>query len=173
MIIRKASTKDVDSVEKIYSLIHDLEEKNITTIGWKREIYPTLKTALMAVERDDLFVMEENGKIVASAIINQNQVPEYKDCNWGFDASPDEVMVLHTLVVSPESSNMGYGKAFVKFYEDYALENGCRYLRMDTNEKNLRAREIYKKLGYKEPQIVDCCFNGIEGVRLVCLEKKL
>lgn len=50
---------------------------------------------------------------------------------------------------------------------------GCPYLRMDTNARNLRARELYAKLGYAEPGIVGRTFNGIPGVRLVCLEKRL
>ena len=82
-------------------------------------------------------------------------------------------MVLHTLVVSPRAGGAGHGSAFVAFYEDYALQHGCRYLRMDTNEKNSAARRLYKKLGYTEPDIVPTVFNGIEGVHLVLLEKTL
>ncbi len=59
------------------------------------------------------------------------------------------------------------------FYEDYALEQGCRYLRMDTNVKNTAARTLYARLGYRETGIIPCVFNGISGVRLVCLEKTL
>jgi ribosomal protein S18 acetylase RimI-like enzyme len=59
------------------------------------------------------------------------------------------------------------------FYEKYAKENGCPYLRIDTNERNARARAFYKKIGYKEIGIVPCRFNGIEGVNLVLLEKKI
>ena len=55
----------------------------------------------------------------------------------------------------------------------YALENGCRFLRMDTNVKNVHARKIYAKLGYREAGVVPCIFNGIEGVQLVLLEKTL
>ena len=82
-------------------------------------------------------------------------------------------MVLHTLVIAPQAFGKGYGKAFVKFYEDYTLSQGCCYLRMDTNARNLRARAMYKKLGYKEIGIVPCVFNGIDGVKLVLLEKRL
>ena len=85
----------------------------------------------------------------------------------------EDIMVLHTLVVSPSVQSSGIGKVFVKFYEDYALSEGCSYLRMDTNERNLRARAFYKKSGYKEIDIVPCVFNGIEGVGFVLLEKKL
>ena len=82
-------------------------------------------------------------------------------------------MVLHTLVVAPEAGGKGLGSEFVAFYEQYALKHGCRYLRMDTNEKNLPARRLYGKLGYREVGIVPCEFNGIPDVRLVCLEKTL
>lgn len=82
-------------------------------------------------------------------------------------------MVLHTLVVDPSENGQGYASKFVKFYEELAKENGCNYLRMDTNEKNIVARTLYKKLGYNEPGYVECVFNGIPGVRLVCLEKHL
>ena len=59
------------------------------------------------------------------------------------------------------------------FYEEAAKAAGCRCLRIDTNEKNLRARKLYHTLGYRESGIIPCTFNGLEGVQLVCLEKKL
>jgi hypothetical protein len=44
---------------------------------------------------------------------------------------------------------------------------------MDTNIINMRARKMYANLGYDEVGVVDCVFNGISGVKLVCLEKYL
>lgn len=172
-MIRKSRENDIKSVAKIYEKIIDAEEQGKVTIGWKRNIYPTLKTATDAFLKDELFVLEDNGEIVAAAKINCEQVPEYADCTWENSALDNEVMVLHTLVVDPDRSGNGYGTKFVEYYEDYALKNGCKYLRMDTNEKNANARRLYKKLGYSEPGIVPCVFNGISGVQLVCLEKKL
>ena len=110
----------------------------------------------------------------AAAKINQIQVPEYANAQWRYPDAPEgEIMVLHTLVVEPTQAGRGYGSAFVQFYEDYAREYGCSYLRMDTNAKNQAARKLYAHLGYWESGIVDCNFNGIPGVALVCLEKKL
>lgn len=172
-MIRKALKEDIPSIARIYEAIHTEEEAGRVTIGWVRGIYPTAQTALDALARGTLFVYEDNGAIVAAAKIDQTQVPEYADCTWAHDAPEDQIMVLHTLVVDPIGPRRGYGKAFVRFYEAYALSHGCRYLRMDTNERNVIARRMYAKLGYKEPGIVSCVFNGIPDVRLVCLEKKL
>lgn len=173
LIIRKAIKDDIREVAKIYEKIIALEEKGLTTTGWQRNVYPTEKTAAEALENDELFVMEDRGEVVASAKINRDQVPVYAECKWEYDAPENEVMVIHTLVVDPDRSGNGYGSEFVAYYENFALENGCRFLRMDTNEKNAAARKLYNSLGYSEPGIVSCEFNGINGVNLVCLEKLL
>ena len=173
MVIRKATEKDIEKTAKIYDDIHTMEEKGLLQIGWIRGVYPTVETANSAYERQDLFVIEDGGEIVAAAAINKKQVESYKRGHWKYDADDSEVMVLHTLVVSPGFSKKGYGKAFVNFYEQYAAKEKCRFLRMDTNAKNKTARAMYNKLGYAEADIVSCDFNGICGIELVLLEKKL
>ena len=47
----------------------------------------------------------------------------------------------------------------------------CTSLRMDTNILNLKARKFYQNLGFEEVGVIDCIFNGIPNVQLVCLEK--
>lgn len=173
MKIRKATKNDINRIEKIYENIHDEEEQGLTTIGWIRNIYPTRKTAEDALERKDLFVMEDESDIVAAAIINQLQVDEYKYAAWKHHAKDNEIMVLHGLAVDPKRKSKGYGKAFVTFYESYAKQHNCIALRMDTNVRNTRARRLYQRLGYEEIGIVKCVFNGIPDVQLVCLEKYL
>ncbi len=69
-MVRKAKTEDIDTIEAIYDRIHEEEEKGNMTIGWLRDVYPVRQTALAALERGDLFVEEDEGDIVASAIIN-------------------------------------------------------------------------------------------------------
>ena len=173
MEVRKAKAADIDSIKNIYDNIHDEEESGLTTTGWIRNVYPTRKTAEDALNRHDLFVMTDENKIVAAAVINQIQVDEYKYATWKHSANDDEIMVLHGLAVDPFQKNKGYGKAFVSFYENYARQHGCIALRMDTNVRNSRARNLYHHLGYEEIGIVKCVFNGIPNVELVCLEKLL
>ncbi len=174
MIIRKANCeKDVIAAAEIYNEIHTEEEAGRVTTGWQRAIYPTIADARSSLEKGELFVMAEGNEIVASARINREQVDVYALADWSVDAPDDEVMVLHTLTVSPRHARKGYAKKFLSFYEAYALQNGCRYLRIDTNERNERAREMYRKQGYTEVGVVPCVFNGISGVNLVCLEKTL
>mgnify|MGYP000288068915 FL=1 len=53
MIIRKATEKDLDAVEKLYDEIHTAEEEQKQQIGWIRGIYPVRSTAEMALKRED------------------------------------------------------------------------------------------------------------------------
>ncbi len=172
-MIRKAAAQDLQAVSDIYEALHTQEENGRAVIGWARGIYPTMDTARAALDRGDLFVETDEDRVVGAAIINQSQVDCYADGNWAYEAKPEDVMVLHTLVIDPNAGKKGYGKAFVAFYESYAREQGCHYLRMDTNARNKRARSMYAGLGYSEPDIVPTVFNGIPGVDLVLLEKKL
>ena len=173
MIFRNANREDLAAIAEIYEDVHTEEEAGRTSVGWIRGVYPTFKTAEASLQRGDLFVAEEEGILVGAAVINQQQVDVYEGAAWEFPARESEVMVLHTLVISPKAFGKGYGKAFVRFYEEYALSRNCPYLRMDTNTRNARARALYRKLGYREIGTVPCVFNGIEGVQLVLLEKRV
>lgn len=171
LVFRKAKEKDVEPITSIYDEVHEEIESGKIWIGWIKGIYPTKDTVIAAINRDDLFVMEEEEKIVGVGIINQQQVDVYRETNWKYPAPDHEVMVLHTLAISPKIARKGYGTKFVELYEAYAKEQGCDYLRMDTNERNINARALYKKLGYDEVEMIPCTFNGIEGFHLVMLEK--
>ncbi|MBQ9268165.1 MAG: GNAT family N-acetyltransferase [Oscillospiraceae bacterium] len=172
-MIRRACEADIPSVAAIYDRILSAQDRGILFTGWVRGVYPTKQTAQDALNAGELFVLEEEGSLLAAAKINQQQVNEYVLADWKYDVPEDQIMVLHTLVVDPEQSGRGYGTRFVRFYEHYAQEHGCKYLRMDTNVINSAARKLYRGLGYQEVGIVPCRFNGIPNVRLVCLEKCL
>lgn len=173
VIIRKAEMADLSAILEIYDDIFALEEAGKITSGWIRGIYPTEASALDAINAKEMFIMEDDGSIVAALRINQVQMPAYAEVAWEYEADPEKVMSFHTLVVSPKANGRGNGTRFVKFFEDYALEKGCPYLRIDTNARNARARALYARLGYREAGIINCVFCGIPNVDLVCMEKAL
>ncbi len=170
MNIRRATIFDLPGVAAVYDEIHDAEEAGIITIGWKRGVYPVRETAEAALQRGDLFVLEEKNRIYGAALINQIEVDAYAEAPWRYSG---EVCVLHTLVISPRSQRKGYGRTFVDFYENYAFEHGWYELRMDTNAKNTVARDMYARMGYKEVAVIPTVFNGIPDVDLVLLAKNL
>jgi len=172
-MIRLATYNDIGAVTDIYDRILKMEEDGLYHTGWVPFVYPVRATAEAALDRNDLYVYEQEGGIVASAIINQIQLPEYEIGDWAFPASNNEVMVLHTLTVDPSHGGRGKGRAFVAFYEGFARSKGCRILRLDTNQINIVARRMYLSLGYREAGTVPCDFNGIPNVKLVLFEKEI
>lgn len=170
---RKATGDDLDAIERIYERTHDVEEAGLTTTGWVRGIYPVREVAEASLARGDMYVAEHDGVVAATGIINKIQVNVYLDCDWEYKAPDDKVCVLHTLAVDPDARGFGIGPAFVRFYEKLAGEWDCEVLRIDTNARNVAARKMYAKLGYTETDIVPTVFNGIAGVDLVLMEKKI
>ena len=172
-MIRPAAERDIPAVASIYDAILTEEELGCGCTGWIRGVYPTEDTARAALALGELYVDDEDGRILAAARINGEQVAEYALAHWRFPADDSRVLVLHTLVVDPAAKGRGCGRRFVAFYEQLAIRLGRPFLRMDTNVKNSPARRLYASLGYAEVGVVSSVFNGIEGVQLVCLEKKL
>lgn len=167
--VRLAKFEDIQKVADIYKAI--VTSPNET--GWIDGIYPVYATAEDGFNKGELYVMEDDGVLVAAAKLNQEQVDVYVDGKWMYEADDKDVMVIHTLVVDPRVKNAGYGTKFVEYYENFARAHGCMTLRMDTNALNIPARTLYKKLGYRESNIIPCDFCGIPSVMLVCIEKKL
>lgn len=172
--IRKGEPRDIAAIAVIYDRILDREKRGRASTGWIRGVYPTADTARAALEAGELFVMEREGRVVVAGRINHEQCPQYAAVPWTEPETPDEqVLVLHTLVSDPLVAGHGCGTEFVAFYEQYAREHGCTWLRIDTNARNVSARRLYARLGYREVDIVPGKFNGIPDVQLVCMEKRV
>lgn len=173
-MIRKAMAEDLPAILEIYNEVHDREEAGEVTTGWLRGIYPVQKTAEDSLVRGGLYVQTDAaGCVVGTGIINRIQMDVYAKGSWEHPAEDKEIMVLHTLLISGNAEHQGLGTEFLKFYEDYARECDCTCLRLDTNARNKAARAFYGKNGYTEIGTVPTVFNGIPGVDLVLLEKKL
>ena len=173
IMIRKATWSDLDAVEQLYNELHDAKEAGLIPVIWVRGVYPSRATAFSALERNDLFVMEEDGKIVGSGIINRIQNDFYASVQWRYSVPDEQVCVLHTMGISPSEFGKGHAGAFLDFYEAYAVQHGCTELRIDTNVNNHVARGMYRRRGYEEVGAVPTVFNGIPGVSLILLEKHL
>ena len=130
--IRPATADDLPRIEQIYDAIHTAEETGAASVGWARGVYPTRATAQAALDDGALFVLEDDGVLVAAGRIDQVQVPVYAQVPWQYAAPPEQVLVLHTLVVDPTIVGHGYGTQFVRFYAQRARALGCTVLRIDT-----------------------------------------
>lgn len=163
-MIRKATADDVLKVADSYKELKLYEKENVSFTNWALDGYPNLETAEKSFKNGTLFVLEENGELCASVILNHIQPCEHYKIMWKYDASDLETLTIHTLCVPPSKAGKGYGKKMVKFILDYAGTAGCKTVRLDTYEGNIPAQRFYEKLGfeYSGKALVD--FEGIRKV---------
>ena len=111
--------------------------------------------------------------VFAAVILNGVQLPEYDLIPWQFEAQAEQVMVIHTLVVSPRFSGRGKAREMVAFCEEESRRQGKTVMRLDTYEGNLPANTMYPKLGYRFAGHAQFLFQGFLDEILNCSEKKL
>lgn len=148
-MIRKAVQQDIQAVGESYRELLIYENKHGSNSNWVLDLYPTEKTAQGALEQDTLYVLEEDGCICGSMILNQLQAPEYDTIPWMYPAEPKEVLVVHTLCIPPSQAGHGYGKAMVGFTKEQAVRQGCKVIRLDTWVGNQPAAGLYRSLGFR------------------------
>ena len=171
-MIRKAVQSDIEKIEMIYNEIFKYEKENTCYTNWQKGLYPTIATAQKALDNDWLFVGEKDGEIYGSMVLNSVEPTEYANLDWGEVYKQEEILVIHTLSVSPSFFGQGLGIEFVKFSENYARENGYKIIRLDTYEKNYPALKMYETLNYTYVGSTLFNFEGVIVETLKCFKKE-
>lgn len=113
---------------------------------FKKGVYPTRADAERAIGAGAMFIYEENGLLCGSLILDKKQPVEYANILWKADCAEREVMVIHLLMVRPQMSGRGIGSALIKYAVEFARNDGCKALRLDTGGQNIPAVALYEKM---------------------------
>lgn len=148
-MIRKATTQDIDAVERSYTELLQHEQTHGAYTVWQSGIYPTRQTAKQGLAEGALYVAEQDGELCASMIMNQIQPEEYHQIKWQEPAAPDQVLVIHLLCVRPSKAGRGIGKEMVQFAIEEGKRLHCSAIRLDTGPQNKPAVALYQKLGFE------------------------
>jgi ribosomal protein S18 acetylase RimI-like enzyme len=158
-IIELGTMNNIDELEKLYNDLNDFLESGTNYAGWKKGVYPIRETAVSGIENNNLFVLKVNNEIAGSIILNHKQESAYSQVNWGIEAAPKEIIVIHTLVVNPKYIKNGIGKKLMDFVKKYGVERGIKTIRLDVSIHNTPAISLYEKCGYKYVGTVDLGLN--------------
>lgn len=148
-MIRIANQSDIDAVESGYAEILMHERKYGAYTIWEQGVYPTRETAESALKENALYVMEQEGELWASMIIDHVQPEEYENIQWKYTGGQGAVLVLHLLCVRPSKAGRGIGRKMVEFAIEEGRRRGCRAIRLDTGAQNKPAAALYKKTGFE------------------------
>ncbi|TMM59118.1 GNAT family N-acetyltransferase [Maribacter algarum] len=111
------------------------------------EHYPSAAAFEKDIERDELYVLEVNEKIIGTIVISTLMDDEYVPIEW---RTPNGNSVyIHRLSIEPNLQGKGYAQKLMDFAENYAKENGFVSVRLDTFSQNKRNQKFYEARGYR------------------------
>jgi len=148
-IFRKATQADIERVNESYRefMIYDRDHEQWTV--WQLDVYPNRATAERGVAAGTLYVLEEeDGELIGSMILNNEQPEEYRQVAWQTPAEDREVMVVHTLCIRPGKARQGHGKEMVRHSMEEGRRQGCKVIRLDTGSKNKPSKGLYTAMGF-------------------------
>lgn len=161
---------DIEAINAGYDELFTYEQSNGSSTNWKPGLYPSKAVPLSCVPEGTMYVLDHAGKICASMILDSSQAPEYARINWNYHATPEKVLVIHTLCVPPSQAGRGYASKMVRFAKDFAKKNGFEAIRIDTWEHNEPAKALYAKLGFSLAGYANAVHHGLYETRLAYLE---
>lgn len=172
-MIRPATAADLDAICAVYAEIFEKERSGERYTQWIEGVYPTRETAERGVGAGTMYVLEEGGRADASMILNSFQPAEYYEMPWLYPAADEDVLVIHTLCVSPKASGRGLGTRMVDFASGFALGRGMKVIRLDTNVKNTPAQSFYLRHGFRLAGSHHSLHEGVLDTELVYMERSL
>ncbi|MCM1046563.1 MAG: GNAT family N-acetyltransferase [Candidatus Gastranaerophilales bacterium] len=151
MNYRLATLDDIDPICFLVSeVIEQMEHKGI--YQWD-SLYPAREDFYKDVNQKTLYVVEDEHKLVAIYVINQECENEYHKCEW---YNPDETAcIIHRLCVAPCFQNKGIGKRILKHIEEQIAARSYTSARLDVYTENPYALKLYKNSGYEERGFAD------------------
>ena len=144
-MIRKATFSDIDSILLITkACAKDMINKGI--YQWN-ENYPNAEAFLKDIDRNELYVLTNENKILGCIVISNFMDDEYHAIKWLTES--DKNIYIHRLAVHPDFQGQGFARQLMDFAEKLAREQKFTSVRLDTFSQNNRNNKFYESRGYK------------------------
>lgn len=146
MIIRKGETRDIPEIMAIIDGAKRFFRENGID-QWQKGV-PNEETVKSDIKNGENYVVEENGKVVATAMISLRGEPAYDKICSGKWLCNEKYGVIHRVAVLPSQKRGGLASMLVKKAETITSDAGFASLRIDTHEQNIPMRKMIDKNGF-------------------------
>lgn len=145
-MIRRAKISEIPDILTITrACAQKMQENGI--FQWN-EHYPSKEAFLKDIEREELFVIEENNIVQGTIVISTLMDEEYEPIEW---LTPNgNSTYIHRLSVHPDLQGKGLAQKMMDFAENHAREHGFVSVRLDTFSQNKRNKRFYEQRGYQK-----------------------
>ncbi|MDI9498644.1 MAG: GNAT family N-acetyltransferase [Bacillota bacterium] len=147
---RAARSSDLEALVAFYDDIIDWLDATTNYPRWIRGVYPAADFLSAAIRAGELFLLEENGRILAAGGLNHKVPPGYEQADWGVAAGPDEICAIHAFGTHPKAMGRGIGSRLIAELVELARRRGMRAIRLDVIAGNEPARAFYRRAGFAE-----------------------
>jgi len=164
-LIRKAIRKDLPGIMRMTQAVVG-KMNNQGSKQWD-EHYPAEADYLRDIERDELFVFEENGTVLGVCSISKRGHKEYHEINW---STNDPTWTLKRMAVDPNQHGRGIADQLIQFAQKLAKQAGVYHLNTDTYSENQHAKRLFQRHGF---QLVETRQDPSHSAELYYFEKSL
>ena len=169
--IRLAQKEDSAAVLDFYETVIDHMTATREKPGWKRGVYPEEVYLNQAIDRQDLYLLMEEGKIWAAVILNHRFDVAYDKVSWLVDAAPEEIIAVHTLATHPDRLCTGLAGKLMDYAAELGRSRGCKSIRLDAWEPNEPAHCFYRSRGFTPLETLELYYVDTGLSNFVMYEK--
>ena len=159
MMIEMAKEEDRGEIRELYRMQIGRE-----FCPWT-EHYPTDEEITFDLSRDALYVMREQGQIIAAISLEDDPAIDVLDC-WTKELLP--AGELARLAVHPDYQNRGLARQMLQFGMERWKEKGVKSIHFLVNRFNVKAIRSYSVFGFR---VVGTC--EMYEQPFLCYEKEL
>ncbi|WP_421378472.1 GNAT family N-acetyltransferase [Bacillus salacetis] len=144
--LKKAGDGDMD---KVISLLVDAARwlKTKGTTQWDyyiTDLEGNLDEIIESITKRSTYLLQEDAKAVATFTLEED--PNEWDMDvWGEDASQNDCVYLHRLVVNREYAGRGIGDALMEWAKEDVSRRGKKYIRFDCLNNNEGLNHYYQR----------------------------
>ena len=147
---RQAEAGDLPGAQEAYRQLVQHLMATINYPQWSTD-YPTADDVAHWVTHGHLHIAATDQNQIIGVMVLNNDFPDgYNSANWSFEATRDEILVMHALGVLPEFTGHGVAKSLISAALELAEALGCKTLRLDAYVDNSPARELYRRCGFTD-----------------------
>lgn len=131
--------------------------------------YPDEGTVAADIAAARCYVLRENGRVAATAVLAPGPEPSYACVFGGAWHTLDPYCAVHRVAVGEESKGRGLGGVLLRALAGTARAQGARSIRADTHRANASMRRLLEKSGF-------CCCGVVylaDGAERLAYERPL
>ncbi len=118
----------MDDLDLLHDIVKDatrhMDEQGIPQ--WD-EIYPNNEILMKDIERQELYVIETEGRLAGSITLSEDQPPEYASVPWRYVG---RALVVKRLSIAPHCQRRGLASRLMDFAEETAAAAGYDCIRL-------------------------------------------